>query len=145
MKRILFILFVVFALIGTTWYYTKKPLNPTVIINNAIFTIELALSPAEIQKGLSGRNRLPPKHGMMFLFNHKEQYPFWMSNMKFPLDFIWFDGNRVVEITKDVPIMKDGTIPRITPSVPVDKVLEINAGEAETAGIQIGDTALFNK
>jgi len=144
MKRILLII-IVFLTALVFWYYKTYPLTPTVTINGTTFAVELALTGGEIEKGLSGRPSLPTKHGILFLFNHKERYSFWMKGLNFPLDFIWLDGNRIVEITKNVPPMENGIIPQLKPSVPVDKVLELPAGEIDTAGIKIGDTALFNK
>ena len=144
MKPTLF--FITIALLaGTFFYYRSHPLNPTLTIRGTTFTIELAITQKEIEKGLGGRTSLPPGHGMLFLRDHKERYPFWMGGMQFPLDFVWFDGNRVVEITKNVPIKTGGEFTELTPSIPVDKILELNAGEVDAIGIQIGDTALFNK
>lgn len=144
MKRIILLVFLILT-ICTFWYYKTHPLTPTVMINGTTFTVELAITGREIEKGLSGRSSLAPKHGMLFIFNHKEQYSFWMKGMKFPLDFIWMDGNLIVDITKSVPPMQDGVIPQLKPKVPIDKILELPAGEIDVAGIKIGDTALFNK
>jgi len=144
MKRILFIL-VLILLACTYGYYRINPLTPTATIKGKKFAVELAVTGKEIEKGLSRRTSLLPGHGMLFIFNHKERYPFWMGGMQFPLDFIWMDGNQIVEITKNVPNLQDGIAPRITPTVPIDKVLELNAGEVDALGIVVGDTALFNK
>jgi len=143
MKRIFVGLLLLAALVF--WYYKTHPMTPTVTINGTTFTVELALTGKEIEKGLSGRSFLAPKHGMLFVFNHKEQYAFWMKGMNFPLDFLWLDGNRIVEVTKNVLPIENGIIPQLKPSLPVDKVLELPAGEIDAAGIKIGDTALFNK
>ena len=65
--------------------------------------------------------------------------------MKFPLDFIWITDNTVVDITKNVQ-PPDGTDMHVVHAiVPVNKILELNAGEADTYGIQIGDMVTFNK
>jgi len=144
MKRIFLFTIVLLAAL-VFWYYKTYPLTPTVTINRTTFTVELAITGGEIEKGLSGRSLLAPKHGMLFIFNHKERYSFWMKGMNFPLDFIWLDGNLIVEVTKNVPPIENGVIPQLKPSVLIDKVLEIPAGEIDAAGITIGDTALFNK
>jgi hypothetical protein len=138
---------IIFTLVclGSIIYYQIHPLTPTITMNGTLFTIELAVTNKEIEKGLGGRTRLEPKHGMLFLRDHKERYSFWMGGMQFPLDFVWLDGNRVVDITKNVPVETDGNITQLKPNVPVDKILELNAGEVDKAGIKIGDTALFNK
>lgn len=133
-------------LLVTFFFYRAKPLIPTIKIDNSTFYVDLAVTGKEIEKGLGGRESLKPLHGMLFLFNHKDPYPFWMAGMKFPLDFIWIDGNKIVEITKNVPVRDaDNRIPRIIPNEPVDKVLEINAGETDLYNIKVGDTLIFNK
>lgn len=144
MKKILAVLIAI-LLIGTYLYYRAKPLHPTVMINGTTFVVDLAITSNEWTKGLSGRTNLLPNHGMLFIRDHKEQYSFWMKDMNFPLDFIWLDGNVIVDVTKNVPPLSNGQIPIIKPVKPVDKILEINAGEIDKAGIKIGDTALFNK
>jgi len=133
------------VLLGTLLFYRKHPLMPTAIINGTKFTLELAVTQKEIEKGLGGRVTLAPKHGMLFLHDHKELYPFWMGGMEFPLDFVWIDGNLIVDITKNVPMETQGEISRLSPRVPVDKILELNAGEADRYNIKVGDTLLFNK
>ncbi len=136
---------VLLTVTGMLAYYRLHPLRPTVMINGTTFTVELAITPEEITRGLGGRDSLKPLNGMLFIRDHKERYRFWMGNMRFPLDFLWIDGNRIVDITKNVPITKNGEIPQLEPVAPVDKILEINAGETDKAGIKVGDTLLFNK
>ena len=67
------------------------------------------------------------------------------NNLQFPLDFIWIDDNKVVDITENVPVLIQGTIPTIKPKEPINKVLEVNAGEIAAAHIQIGDTVYLQK
>jgi len=137
----IFIILIIVIILGTVMYYRIKPLSATLTVRETTFIIELAVSGVEKMKGLSGRASLPVNHGMLFLYDHKERFPFTMMGMKFPLDFIWLDGNVILDITKNV---SPGT-PMILPSVPVDKILEINAGEADAVGMKIGDRVLFNK
>ena len=144
MKQI-FIFIGICLLLGTIFYYRSHPLSATITIRGVVYPIELAITSKEWEKGLAGRTSLPPGHGMLFIRDHKEQYQFWMAGMEFPLDFVWLDGNRIVEITKNVSVKTDGSITTVKPNIPVDKILELNAGEVEMAGIQVGDIALFNK
>ncbi|MFH0749307.1 MAG: DUF192 domain-containing protein [Candidatus Gottesmanbacteria bacterium] len=141
------ILFIAVVIIGafSVWFYTRHPLNGTVIINKTVFLVDLALNPIEKEKGLSYRKSLAPKHGMLFVYDHKEIYPFWMKGMNFPLDFIWLDGNIIVDITRNVQPANGLNMHVVKPNVMVDKILEINAGEVDTYNINIGDTVLFNK
>lgn len=127
------------------YYYVQHPLSATAVINNTTFILELAVTPQEKEKGLGGRKALLPKHGMLFNYDHKEQFGFWMKDMQFPLDFVWIDGTTVVDLTQNVPVYTESKITTVQPQVPVDKVLELNAGEIEQYNIKIGDTIVFNK
>jgi len=147
MQPKIMILIIVGIVIGlfAFWFYTKHPLSGTVKINGTLFTVDVAVTAIEKEKGLGYRKSLEPTHGMIFVYDHKEIYPFWMKGMNFPLDFIWLDGNKIVDITKNVQPANGLNMQVVKPMLPVDKILEINAGEVEKYGIKIGDTVLFNK
>jgi uncharacterized membrane protein (UPF0127 family) len=142
MKRISIIVFAIF-IIGLLWYYRTHPLVSKVRIRGTIIKVEVAATEAQKQKGLGNRTHLPQDSGMLFPYDHKEQYNFWMKAMQFPLDFIWIDDKTVADITRNVPPKQGNTIPIVTPAVPVDTVLEVNAGVVDQLGIQIGDTVEF--
>ena len=83
-------------------------------------------------------------HGMLFPYDHKEQFEFWMKGMTFPLDFIWIDGKTVADITENVQPPSGDVRPTIVkPMVAVDKILEVNAGTVARIGINVGDTVEF--
>lgn len=130
----------------TGGYYYLNPLVPKLSINKHVITYELALTPAEITQGLSGREKLPEDHGMLFVFNHKEQYTFWMKEMKFPLDMLWIEDNTVIDISKNVPIPVPGqNLPLYSPKRPANRVLEVDAGTADRLGIREGDVVTYLK
>ena len=64
--------------------------------------------------------------------------------MMFPIDIIWINYNKVVDILNNVPNNFDILKPRFyTPRTPVNFVLEVNAGFASENKIKIGDTISF--
>lgn len=132
-------------LIFSLWFYRKYPLHATVTINDTKFFVELSVTAPEKSRGLSFRKSLIPRHGMLFVYDYKDTFSFWMQGMQFPLDFIWIADNLVVDITKNVPPATALNMHVVRSSVPVNKILEINAGEIEKYGIKIGDTVTFNK
>lgn len=133
-----------FALAFYGWYYATHPLGAKIKINNTIFTIEVAATPEEKSIGLGNRESMPAKHGMLFPYDHKEQFEYWMHGMLFPLDFIWIDGNTIVDITKNVAAPKENERPQIVkPNAPVDKIFEVNAGVVDKYNIQIGNRVEF--
>jgi uncharacterized membrane protein (UPF0127 family) len=87
---------------------------------------------------------------MLFIFETADQYSFWMKDMRFPLDLVWLSADCVVvDITKGAPPPEPGQgladLPTYRPAEPAQYVLEINAGEAESAGIRIGDPVEFGE
>lgn len=125
-------------------YYRSHPLTSKVRIRGHVIGVDVAVGMLEQARGLGGRTSLGPNSGMLFIYDHKEQYHFWMMGMKFPLDFIWIDGKRVADITLNVPPPKAFTTPAmVKPRVPVDKILEVNAGVVDRLGIKIGDSVEF--
>jgi len=106
--------------------------------------VDVALTGQQKALGLGGRLSMPVYHGMLFPYDHKEQYEYWMKGMRFPLDIIWIDGDRVVDLSLNIPPPKGQEQPIIVkPSVPVNRILELNAGTATRIGIRIGDTVEY--
>ncbi len=99
------------------------------------------------QKGLGKRDSLPLNQGMLFVFEQKGQYTFWMKDMKFAIDIIWIDENkRIVDMVLSVPPepgKKDNELRRYEPRGEALYVLEINAGLSALNGLQIGDQVNF--
>ncbi len=122
--------------------------SPAVIIRAIPFAAEIADTPDLRTKGLGSRDRLAPNSGMLFIFPSGQASSFWMRGMRFPLDFVWIGADcRVADITERVPHPEpgapDATLPLINPAAPAAYVFEINAGEIERFGIEIGDPARF--
>jgi uncharacterized membrane protein (UPF0127 family) len=111
----------------------------TVSLNGHDVRAEVAASPQKKAQGLSGRQSLGEGTGMLFVFDKPQRQSFWMKGMLIPLDFVWIDGETVVDITENVP-PPSGTfdLSIISPSSPADKVLEIDAGAISRYGIERG-------
>lgn len=118
--------------------------EPQVRIGNAAVTVELARTSEEVQRGLSGRMSLPESSGLLFIFGAPDRYRFWMPDMYFPIDIIWINGGKVVDISADVSNEFDPLKPKFySPREPAQYVLEVNAGFAARHGIRIGDEVHF--
>ncbi len=121
-------------------------------VGGQILLVEVVSDSKKMAEGLSGRNSMEQNQGMLFNFgdNAEADPGFWMQDMKFNLDFIWIEKNKIVGITADVaaPLPNaDGKLPSIdslpiyySPS-PVSWVLEVNAGWAKKYNIKLGDEA----
>jgi uncharacterized membrane protein (UPF0127 family) len=105
------------------------------------YQLEVADEPDEQSKGLMFRKSLAPLSGMIFIYKNDEIQSFWMKNTFISLDMIFVDGNkRVVGILPSVPILNEE--PRQVDK-PSRYVIELAAGEAAKAGIQVGDRLEF--
>ncbi|HUD19126.1 MAG TPA: DUF192 domain-containing protein [Patescibacteria group bacterium] len=124
-------------------YYIKHPLAVRVQIDGHVFVVDVAVTNQEKELGLGNRDYMPPDHGMLFVYDHVEAYSYWMKGMRFPLDMVWIKDKTIVDITKNIPVSVNGSLPIYTPKVPVDKVLELNAGTSDTYQIKPGDTLLI--
>jgi hypothetical protein len=146
MKKLIFVLFaltILFILIK------NLPLNkntPSVIINNKTFSVDIAKTDEQRSKGLSVYDKLPLEKGMIFIFDTKGYYAFWMKDMKFPIDIIYVRENKIVDIFKNVPPPKsqNETLPIIKSKEDADAVLEINAGLCQKYNFKIGDFVKIN-
>ena len=111
-----------------------------VIIGDAVYWVDLALTPEERTRGLSGRPSLNIHAGMLFVYDDDGPRTFWMPDMHFPLDMVWIRSDcTVAGVTADVPnppldLPRD-QLPRYPSSEPVRFILEINAGHAATHNI----------
>lgn len=116
--------------------------NTTVAIDNQTITAEVAGDEMEREKGLSGRKNLNGDFGMLFVFDEAKKYPFWMKDMNFPIDIIWINNKKVVDITEHAyPETKESESLRVyTPEEPAKYVLEVNANFARENGIRVGDS-----
>jgi len=110
-----------------------------IVIGGVILTVEVAETPTAQQNGLSGRSSLPADHGMLFVFGHEDYWEFWMIDMKFPLDIIWFNSTRqAVFVEPNLPPCTSQNCPVVTPTAKTMFVLEVNAGFVVTHRILRG-------
>jgi len=106
------------------------------------FTVEIAKTDAEQQRGLMFRTDLKPDGGMIFW-----PYPagggapreanFWMKNTPSPLDIVYIrpDGT-IARIAENTVPFSEAPIPS---GEPVGAVLELMGGRAAALGIAEGD------
>jgi uncharacterized membrane protein (UPF0127 family) len=105
--------------------------------------VEVVYQPQSIEKGLGDRTELG-SDGMLFLLPESGLPTFWMKGMQFPLDFVWLEDGVVKEIMENIPVgtsKAEKDLPLYTPSVVVNQVLELPAGDAEKRQIKVGDKA----
>lgn len=145
MKKYIYPLIALLVL-GMGYFYLRHPLGEKVSINGHVLNVEVAVTETAKEKGLGDRDSLAPDAGMLFVYQNKDRYGYWMKGMRFPLDYIWINGNEVVDLSPNIPAPATATEApvELSPKVPVDKVLEVNAGVIAKLGVKIGDTVKFS-
>lgn len=101
------------------------------------FSVELARTREEQDKGLMFRRELPDGQGMLFDFTTEQTVAFWMENTYISLDIIFINGDgRIRRIAENAEPLSKTTIPS---DGPVRAVLEVIGGTARKLGIKEGD------
>ena len=114
-------------------------------VGSKTITVEIANTTSLRERGLSGRSSLAENTGMLFVFETKPVTPtFWMKDMAIPLDIIWIKDGKVVKLDKKVPFPAPGTadssLKTYPAGVPIDYVLEVNAGFSDKNNLKVGDS-----
>ncbi|WP_425075036.1 DUF192 domain-containing protein [Sagittula sp. S175] len=102
----------------------------------ARFTVDLAVTPEERNKGLMFVEKMPTSKGMLFVYERPQQVAFWMKNTLIPLDMIFADARGVVQNVHSNAI--PGDLTAIPGEGMIQYVLEINGGLAAMLHITPG-------
>ena len=138
-KNKIYIIFASIILIFAGFFYFFLNLK-LVSIDKKIFVPEIVSTYKDRNVGLGKRSSLCRRCAMLFIFEKKGNYPFWMKDMYFDLDIIWLSDGKIVYLEKNVSY-KNVNI--LNPKVNADKVLEINAGIADEFDFKVGDSVAF--
>ena len=107
----------------------------------AAYKVELAVTEAEMEKGLMNRTSLDANSGMIFDLRPykdlKEPISMWMKDTKIPLDMVFIDkdGSIFWIYENAEPDSTQLIIPPFNPTA----VLELNAGDVQKFNIRVGD------
>ena len=115
----------------------------TVRLNDKTFNVLVADTPEKQRQGLSGMDGLEPAQGMIFVNESPSKSCFWMKDMKFNIDILWFDrDNRLTDQQRD---LSPSTYPEsFCPRVGAKYVLEVPAGIAQLLHLKTGDKIEVN-
>ena len=106
--------------------------------------VEVSDTPEKRSLGLGKRDKLENGWGMLFVFEKRIPHSFWMKNMRFPIDIIWLDYQRIVELAENVPPPQEGESPKVMePSLPSNFVLEIESGRARALELKVGQNLSY--
>jgi uncharacterized membrane protein (UPF0127 family) len=109
-------------------------------LNGTPIRAEVVYPGPDTQRGLGGRSQMPLDEGMLFELQYEDIHSFWMKDMLIPIDIIWINGDKVVEMAEYLPPPRRYEVPVThTPSALANRVLEVNAGMVESTGLKVGD------
>lgn len=113
------------------------PLTITSANGTHQFTVQVAATEEQQERGLMFYRSLAPDQGMIFPYDPPQEVSFWMKNTLIPLDmlFIAADGS-IADIHERAVPFSEATI---YSKVPVRAVLELNGGTVDRLGIHLGD------
>lgn len=136
-----------FALILAT-IATPAPLPapqslPAIVLHapKAALHVQVARTEAQRERGLMSVRHLPPRTGMLFVFDEDAPIAFWMKDTLIPLDMVFLAADGTVrKIYPRVPV-----VPRALPDamIPLEQgtakfVIELPSGEAAADGLRAG-------
>lgn len=105
--------------------------------------VELAISNLAHYKGLSDRESLDYGKGMFFIFNNSSYLNFVMRRMNFPLDIIFINDNKILNIYKNLEAEGIVTKNNYKSLGLSNMVLEVPAGYSDIYNLEIGDNILI--
>ena len=126
-----------------------EDLNATEITfpNGTKILADTMLQQLDLTRGMMFRDSLAKDRGMLFFYGKEQKTPFWMYQVKIPLDIIWMDKNRqIVEIVPNAmpcTAKKASDCPLYGGNMTSLYVLELNAGEAVRLNLRTGEVLAF--
>ncbi|HEY3743666.1 MAG TPA: DUF192 domain-containing protein [Bryobacteraceae bacterium] len=152
--RILFPMFLLFSTLITTSCGPKAMTSeeyystPIKLPDGTVILAESMRTPQEMMRGMMFRDELKPDRGMLFSHGSPGRYPYWMYQVKIPLDIIWVGADRkIVEISANTPPCPAGLAaskcPRFGGSEDSLFVVELAGGVAAKHGLKVGDMLVF--
>lgn len=119
----------------------RVPLTLVTATGQHRYSVEIAATPDQQQRGLMFRTRMTRAQGMIFPFVPPRPASFWMENTVLPLDLVFIGADRrVLNIAANAKPFSRDFIPSTGDAA---AVLELNAGEAARIGLRPGDAVQY--
>jgi len=107
------------------------------------FDIEIAETSYETETGLMYRKSMKTNRGMLFISPTVRVHNFYMKNTEFALDLIFIKADSTIgSFQENAQPMNEKSL---SSQVPVQFVLEVNAGLSEKWQLEVGDRVEFHK
>ncbi len=107
---------------------------------------QVMMRPEDMMRGMMFQDSLAADRGMLFIHGAPGNYPYYMYQVRIPLDILWMDANKtIVEISANTPPCKTkaSECPRYGGTKEALFVLEMAGGMAEKYKLRAGQTLDF--
>ncbi len=105
--------------------------------------IEIADTDYEKETGLMYRDHMKENQGMLFVYDHMQLHSFYMKNTKIPLDLVFIDDKlQIASFYENAQPLNESSL---SSQVPVQYILELNAGMAQKLLLEVGDRVVFTR
>lgn len=138
MKKLIVLLVIASIGYGGYAYYKNREGLARVTIGNKSYDVEVATTFEARTQGLMNRDTIGVADGMLFVFEKPGIYPFWMKDVRFPLDIIWIMNDRVVYVVESAEPSPEPPYNTYTPTEVANFVLELPRSTVLRDGIQVG-------
>lgn len=132
-SKYLFIVLLFAAVVSCSGSLEKISLK----VGKSVYTVEVARTPEERQKGLMNRKEVPDKTGMLFVFETDRKLNFWMKNTLVPLSIAYISSDGMIKEIYDMDPESLAPVPSVHF---VRYALELPAGAFEKEGVKAGDS-----
>lgn len=106
-------------------------------VGDYTYTVEIARSGEERQRGLMHRESLGEYEGMLFVFERDQHLSFWMKNTYIPLSIAYISKSGVI---KSIHHMEPESLRPVKSDYAVRFALELPRGSFQRSGVKVGDT-----
>ena len=139
------------AFLTTTGCSTSKPSAAdeyygmdVYLPNGKKILAEAARTETRMMRGMMFRDSLAEDRGMLFTHGEPGNFPYWMFQVRIPLDILWLDSRRrVVEIVENAAPCAQKPCPSYGGKEKALYVLELAGGSVKKHHLQVGDVLRF--
>jgi uncharacterized protein len=120
---------------------TPKPSLQTPVsiqIEQQQYQMAIASTPEQQERGLMYQTSLAKRNGMLFPISPSRQVAFWMKNTLIPLDMLFVQNNRLVQIVHNAQPCKADPCSIYASNTPIDTVIELPGGTAKEDHLEPG-------
>ncbi len=133
-------LIIVFILLSLTVSCGNGMQKVTIRVGKDNYSVEIARTPPERQKGLMDRKSIPEYSGMLFVFEKDQRLSFWMKNTLIPLSIAYISSNGIV---KEIYSMVPKSLSPVNSIHFIRYALELREGAFKHSGVKPGDRIIL--